>query len=97
MKNKDLQWFVYIEINNEIKEYNIFDNIGFKNDILKLDKDSDDFNVLVKRWLKYWFSHHSQWEILVCDLFKTVSEKINVCDQVSINFDKFIDYLKKVL
>lgn len=96
---KNLHWFVYVYdgLKDEIDVYDIFKHNGFKSDILTLNKDSNDFDISVKHWLKYWFSSRSQWEITICDLFHTTFKKINICDQVLLNFDRFIDYLKRTL
>lgn len=96
------EWFVYCEDVNRrvIEPYNIFRHGGFLGDCRKeIEKHRDDkrgFSIEVQRWLKYYFWAKCEWEIILSSWPKddrAKKEKIDVYDQVMLNFDVFIDYL----
>lgn len=103
MRNNKLVWNVYIENINakEIEIYNIFEHTGFLKDIQKAFKESDNLDIFkekVKRTLMYYFRSKSEWEIVLTDwppsnTFK--NKKIDVYNQVALNFDIFINYIWK--
>ena len=97
-----LEWFVYCEDVNRrvIEPYNIFSHSGFLKDCCKAaksyPKDKDGFSSEVQRWLKYYYWAKCEWEIILSAWPNDESaqrEKIDVYDQVMLNFDVFIDYL----
>lgn len=97
-----LEWNVYKEDFNgkEITTYNIFHHYGFYNDLLKAKKKpEDEFKEAVKTSLMYHFWSKCEWEIILSDWppspeergFK--KEKVDVYDQVMLNWDIFIEYV----
>ena len=101
IKLKPLVWNVYTENFNErrIEIDNIFDHSGFYDDCVKAAKkykEKDTFAEEVRRSLMYYFWSKCEWEIVLTawpprDDFN--DEKIDVYDQVRLNWDAFIDYL----
>lgn len=97
-----LSWMVFCEDVNarRIEPYNIFRHTGFKKECVKaaqtFDKDKDGFSKEIMRWLKYYFWSKCEWEIVLSSWpvdDRTPKEKIDVCDQVLLNFDAFVDYI----
>ena len=100
-----LEWNVYIEGFNsrEIEIYNIFKygcgslEERFK-DIKKEVKSKEEFAEKIKRELMYRFWSKCEWEIILSDWppapegrFK--KEKIDVWDQINLNWSVFVDYV----
>lgn len=99
---KNLHWFVYIEdINRDkITKYDIFNCVAFSNDIKKEYKEYKDnfelFSERVNRNLRYYFWSKAEWEIILSDWPPSDSfkeEKIDVYDQVMLNWNVFIKYV----
>ena len=98
--NNDLVWNVYISDFNakNIKQYNIFNHYSFREDCKKVKKGVpfDKFKEEVKKSLMYFFWSKCEWEIFLEDWpphesFK--KKKIDVYQQVMMNFDLFMAYL----
>lgn len=98
----DIEWFVYIEdFNaNKIIKYNIFKHYRFVDDVKKCYKkykdNYDSFSTEVRKSLMYYFWSKCEWEIILSgwpprDDFD--EKKIDVYDQVMMNYDVFIKYL----
>ena len=99
---EELIWLVFCEDINarKIGTYNVFRHSGFRDDCRKSAKkcgdDREAFAAEVMRWLKYNFWSKCEWEIVLSSWpndERTPKEKIDVYDQVSLNFGAFIDYL----
>lgn len=97
-----MEWYVYYEnpINRTIEKYNIFNHYWFANGCAckaeECKNDKDTFAVKVKNELMYYFWGKCEWEINLTswiDPDRCNSLKIDVCKQVMLNFDPFIDYL----
>lgn len=104
-KKTGLKWFVFVEDINmkRIKVYNIFEHKDFmedcdnawenyKNKHHNFAKFYEDIDGI----LMYYFWCKCEWEIIISnfppsDSFK--NKKVDVYQQVKINWDKFIDYL----
>lgn len=104
-KKTGLKWFVFVEDINKkrIKVYNIFEHKDFmedcddawenyKNKHHNFAKFYEDIDSI----LMYYFWCKCEWEIIISnfppsDSFK--NKKVDVYQQVKINWDKFIDYL----
>ena len=103
-----LEWNVYIENVNkrQIEIYNIFNHYSFKKDVLfeviKSVKDdsthylNNRLKESIRKHLMYYFHHKCEWEIILSDFppsenFK--KEKVDVYQQVMLNFYKFYEYL----
>lgn len=96
-------WNVYVEdFNGEIASYNIFNHGGFwesvKKDFKKYRDDFDGFSAKVQRELMYYFWAKCEWEVIISEWpprTKGVNhqKKVDVHDQVLLNYEKFIQYL----
>ena len=101
MEKPNLTWNVYrLNINSrEIEVYNIFDHWFFLAGCVKAAKKHTrmEFAEEIKRELMYYYWSKCEWEVLVSDWtspdFHKSQKKIDVYQQVMLNFDRFIDYL----
>lgn len=102
MSKYNLSWYVYRQDDNsgKIEPWNIFEHGRFRQDIIELLKRLDentvraDFAKDVKSNLMYYFWSKAEYEIILKNwIGKDCEVKIDVYDQVMLNFDKFIDYL----
>lgn len=98
-----MEWNVYVHnFNlNKIEKYNVFAHGSFIKYLKKACEECKSKNVLaekIKSELRYYFWSKCQWEIIIspwvgraesCDI------KIDVYDQVMMNFDIFVDYVWK--
>lgn len=100
--NLPLEWNVFIEYFNEkeIKPYNIFNHYRFCEDCIKYAKKrgmtKEKFAEEIRKSLQYYFWSKCEWEIILSAWVpsKSVPDvKIDVYEQVMLNFDVFIDYL----
>jgi hypoxanthine phosphoribosyltransferase len=96
-----MKWNVYIsDINRQkIVVYNIFEHGSFihyvKEAIINC-KDKESFTEQLKRELRYYFWSKSEWEIIISPwlaLSNSDRKKIDVFDQVMLNWDIFVDYV----
>ena len=100
------EWYVIIENVNakKIEKYNIFNHASFLNDCDKAWKDNHKdhengfakFEESVRRSMMYYFWSKCEWEVIVSGFppsRKFHDAKIDVYEQVYINWDKFINYL----
>lgn len=98
-KPMNLEWYVYYyDMNSsQLKTFNIFNHRGFKNvieEIFKKYYSMEEFKKAVKSELMYYFWSKAEWEIVISDWFgKQVEKKIDVYDQVMLNWDRFIEWL----
>lgn len=100
---KEMHWFVYVDDFNarEIKRYDIFNHHYFNEDLKKnFKKNKDDFNTFkeeLKKDLMYYFWSKCEWEVIISDWPPStggkIEEKIDVYDQVMLNFDVFANYV----
>ena len=94
-------WNVYAEDFNgkKIRKYNIFDHFSFSEDVKTAYKKYRDnfekFSDEIKGSLMYFFWSKCEWEIVLtsCPQREGVEEKIDVYDQVMMNWDIFIKYV----
>lgn len=94
-----MEWYVYVfDINTrKIKEHNVFNHYDFRKacaKIAKKIKDREEFEQQIKSELMYYYWSKCEWEVVV-DSFPPYGkpEKIDVYDQIMLNFDRFIDYV----
>lgn len=95
-----LEWKVYYHDFNgkKIVPYNIFAHGGFlencKKNAKKNAKDEYLFREQLKRDLMYYFWARCEWEIVLKPLTGIAAdEKIDVYDQVMLNWDAFCKYV----
>lgn len=97
-----LEWNVYVGDFNarKIREHNVFDHWRFLEDCRdnakKNKNDRATFVYQLKNDLMYYYWSKSEWEIVVTswpprDNYGDI--KIDVYDQVVMNWDKFADYV----
>ena len=97
-----LKWNVFIfNINSKkIEVYNIFDHFGFYNCVkadLKKIKNKKEFENSLRSHLIYYFGFKAEWEVIIAPWVggdrDKCAEKIDVYNQVIMNFDLFLDYV----
>ena len=96
-----MRWNVYIHSfnKNEMEPYNIFNHSGFTYEVkqaIKKYKDKDTFIEKLKYEVMYYFWNKCQWEIIVSPWVgkkESCNEKIDVFDQIMMNWDIFADYV----
>ena len=96
-----LTWNVYIgDFNGKrIETHNIFDHGGVMEDLRKIArkyKEREAFEAEVRRTLMYYYWSKCEWEIILSHWpprKDARDEKIDVWDQVHLNWPIFIDYL----
>lgn len=94
-----MEWYVYYhDVNrHHIDTYNIFEHGSFRQEfdlLLEFDLSKEEFEDKLKTILMYYFWSKCEWETVlkpwVGDL--NIGKKIDVYDQVQLNWDKFVDY-----
>ena len=96
-----LEWNVYVNNFNSkrIETYNIFKHGGFLDDCKKAarkySKDEAAFLEEVRKYLMYNFWSKCEWEIVITDWPTSgkVEKKIDVFDQVMLNWPIFCAYI----
>lgn len=97
-----LEWYVYVgDFNSRrIEPKNIFEHWGFykecQRSLKKHGESKEDFLEDVRGWLMYYFWSKCEWEIILNhwpphDDKEAI--KIDVYDQVKLNWDRFTEYL----
>ena len=101
VKTKEkIEWNVfYYDFNRKkIDTYNIFEHGGFVTYVKKSInecKNKDEFAEQLKTELLYYFWSKAEWEVLLSPWIgdEKVTKKIDVYDQVMLNFNGFLDYV----
>lgn len=101
-----MKWYVfYYNINKKkIDTFNIFEHGSFLKYIKKALKqhekykeNKEDFAERIKRELMYYFWSKAEWEVIIAPWVggdrEKDSVKIDVYDQVMLNWNVFIDYV----
>lgn len=97
-----MEWNVYHynSNKNKIELYNIFDHYSFNKYIKKAAREcfiKEDFIEQLQSELRYYFWSKAEWEVLVSPWVGGDREKdtvkIDVYDQVMMNWDKFTEYV----
>lgn len=99
-----MEWNVFCESrqgsNSQIEQFNIFNHCWFADSCARIaEKYKDDkerFAEEIKHELMYYFWSKCEWEILLSAWIgsdRVPSLKIDVYDQVNLNFPQFIEYL----
>lgn len=93
-----IEWYVYYHDSNKQKiiKWNIFNHGSFKKEVdmlLKEKIDKDDFSEKLKREVMYYFWSKCEYEIILSPWTGRADDiKIDVYDQIMMNFDRFVDY-----
>lgn len=101
MSELKLSWNTYYYSMNSriIKLFNIFDHCGFNKEVkehLQKCETKEEFAQKIKSSLMYFFWSKCEWEILISPWIDINAErtiKIDVYDQVMLNFDAFVNYV----
>ena len=98
-----LSWYVYVGDFNAgvIKEFNVFQHGGFMQDVEKAVRrklNREQFEKEIRTSLMYWYWSKCEWEVIIdhwphSDRRKDI--KVDVFDQVMMNWNHFITYLWK--
>lgn len=97
-----LEWNVYVSDWNAktIKPHNIFNHVRFMEDLRKAARkhkdDRDAFLREVDHLLHYYYWSKCEWEIVLSHWPPRKDfggEKVDVWDQIALNWDRFIDYI----
>ena len=102
--NEPLVWNVYVEDINrrKIEPHNIFDHYSFIKDakraLRKFGTDRDAFLEEIRHCLMYYYWSKCEWEVIVSSWppnppGREVETKIDVYDQIRLNWEHFCDYL----
>ena len=83
-----IEWYVYYHDSNAQK--------SFKKEVdvlLKEKIDKDDFSEKLKREMMYYFWSRCEYEIILSPWTGRADNiKIDIYDQIMMNFDGFVDY-----
>lgn len=103
----DFEWYVFMHDFNRrrIVKLNVFDSLKFRRGLSDIKKKSKknptlDLKEELKKELMYCFWGKCEYEVVIGSLFsKDISnfDKIDVYDQVMLNFDNFAEYVIGVL
>lgn len=95
-----LEWNVYVDDFNkrEIVIHNIFNHYSFVEDLKKIIKkytEKKEFSEQVRKILMYYYWSKCEWEIVLQGWVRKNfnDKKIDVYDQIILNWDRFIDYI----
>lgn len=97
-----MEWNVYIyDINKgKIKQWNIFNHARFCSGvdaIMSMHYTEEDKKFRIRSELMYYFWSKVEYELYLMSVAGADDEagkKIDVYDQVMLNFDKFFEYIK---
>ena len=93
-----IEWYVYYHDSNaqKIIRWNVFNHGSFKNEVDKILQkkiDKVDFSEKLKREVMYYFWSKCEYEIILSPWTGRADDiKIDVYDQIMMNFDRFVDY-----
>lgn len=93
-------WNVYYHDRNtsQIVSYNVFNHGGIRKDIhqaVKKGKTKEEFADILRDSLMYYYWSKAEWEIVIypwCGGQNTKEIKVDVFDQVMMNWDLFLEY-----
>lgn len=96
-----MEWNVYVyNINKQkIEQYNIFKHgsfVKYVKEAFEECPDKERFAQRLKLELRYYFWSRGEWEIILSPWLATSNSdrvKIDVFDQVMLNWDVFVDYV----
>lgn len=85
-----------IPMHKKIIKWNIFNHGSFKKEVnvlLKEKIDKDDFSEKLKREVMYYFWSKCEYEIILSPWTGRADDiKIDIYDQIMMNFNRFADY-----
>ena len=93
-----IEWYVYYHGINRRKiiKWNIFEHSTFRDkveDMLKENLTKEEFSAQLKKELMYYMWSKSEYELILHPWIGDASDvKIDIYDQVTMNWDSFVDY-----
>ena len=93
-----IEWYVYYHDSNaqKIIKWNVFNHGTFKNEVNKILQEKlnkDNFSEKLKREVIYYFWSKCEYEIILSPWTGRADDiKIDVYDQIMMNFNSFVDY-----
>ena len=81
-----------------IEPHNVFDHGGIRKDIakaVKQRKNKEEFAEILRSSLMYYYWSKAEWEVIIspwCGGFNTKDIKVDVFEQVMLNWDLFLEY-----
>ena len=93
-----IEWYVYYHDSNaqKIIRWNVFNHCSFKNEVNKILQEKlnkEIFSEKLKREVMYYFWSKCEYEIILSPWTGRADDiKIDVYDQIMMNFDRFVDY-----
>lgn len=88
-------WYVFVEKNGKIREWNVFDHYGFYEDFKKWLDECDtiqEFAEEIERETRYYFWSRCEYEVVMSDMFDRAERKVDVYTQLIANWDRFVEY-----
>ena len=93
-----MKYLVWIEENNKIKGYNVFEHYSFYKDAMAVFKrylkneDMALFKERVSTLVCFYFRSKAEWEVLIKSIFTSGKPelKVDVYKQIEMNWDLFL-------
>lgn len=95
----DIEWYVYYHDSNkqEIIKWNIFNHGFFTKEVNKLLKEKltkEEFSEKLRNKLMYFMWSRAEYEVIISPwVGQAKDEKVDIYDQVRMNWDRFVDYV----
>lgn len=103
--NEKLVWNVYLQNNagTRFEAFNIFRHVSFRESVWQTivkyrnSEDKEKFAKEIKSDLMYYFWCKSEYELVLKQwVGRECEQKVDIFEQVYLNWDHFIDYLWRV-
>ena len=94
-----IEWYVYYHDSNaqKIIKWNVFNHGSFKNEVNKILKEKlskEVFSEKLRREAMYYFWSKCEYEIILSPWTGRADNiKMDIYDQIMMNWDKFVDYV----
>lgn len=94
-----INWYVYYHDSNsqKIVKWNVFNHGSFKEEVAKLLREKfnkEEFSEKLQKELMYYFWSKCEYEIILSPWTGQADDiKIDIYDQIMMNFDRFVDYV----
>ena len=93
-----LEWndYIYNIKSKKMERYNIFNHGGFVRELAIIFKEipKEERPSKVRNCLQYFFWGKAEWEIIIRPWIGIMEEKIDIYDQIYINFYRFMSYIE---
>lgn len=93
-----MEWNVFFNDSNKNKiiEWNVFEHHKFSEEVKEIKNrniSKEEFNKIMQRIVLYYFWSKCEYEIILSPWTGRADDiKIDVYDQIMMNFDRFVDY-----